>query len=191
VKTFPGDWIRFLQGNEPDFPTRALRDALTEIRARMASMAADTSTPDTRLADDPMDKNPATVAALINLMLGGIHPGNRGSVLHSRLRYFDPVARRAGLPPDVAALVERMTDDQTIVSLVNINQIEGRTVMVQTGAYGEHQCQSVRHEHREVPIGGRTFQVQIEPGCGAQLVITARRYANPPTLRQPWGPGRN
>jgi glycosyltransferase involved in cell wall biosynthesis len=28
-----------------------------------------------------------------------------------RFRYFDPVARRAGLPPDVAALVEQLSAD--------------------------------------------------------------------------------
>jgi hypothetical protein len=29
-----------------------------------------------------------------------------GTLLFSRLRYFDPVRRRASLPPDVAALVD-------------------------------------------------------------------------------------
>ena len=53
-------------------------------------MKADTTTPDTRLADDPMQFNPATVANLVQLTLGGMHHGNRTLVLHARVRYFDP-----------------------------------------------------------------------------------------------------
>ncbi|MGH1559154.1 hypothetical protein ACRAWD_18630 [Caulobacter segnis] len=38
-----------------------------------------------------------------------------------RLRWFDPERRRAGVPPDVAALVEKLSDDETVVTLVNTN----------------------------------------------------------------------
>jgi hypothetical protein len=191
LRSFPADWIRFLQGSEKGYPERALRRDLVQIRERMANMAADTSTPDTRLADDPMDKNPATIASLVHLMLGGLHPGNRGSVLHSRLRYFDPIERRAGIARDVAALVERMTDDQTTVTLVNVNQIEPRTVRVQAGAYAEHHCQWVSQNDQKTMVNGSDFQVELAPGCGTRLVIAMRRYANSPTMRQPWDPLRS
>ena len=57
-------------------------------------------------------------------MLGGLPPKHQGEVLHARVRYFDPVRRRPGLPEDVAALVESLTDDSTSLVLVNLNQSE-------------------------------------------------------------------
>ena len=87
-------WVRFLAGHNPDYPEQALRADFARIRARLEGMRKDPTTPDARLADDPMKFNPASVSSLIQLMLGGLHPGHRGSVLHSRLRYFDPVGRR-------------------------------------------------------------------------------------------------
>ena len=73
-------------------------------------------------------------------------PGATCYALHCRLRYFDPERRRAGLPEDVAALVERMTEDEVTVTLVNLDPVEARTVIVQGGAYAEHQIERVRRE---------------------------------------------
>ena len=44
-----------------------------------------------------------SVDAMIELALGGLPPMNRGKLLFSRLRYFDPDKRRAGMPEPVAA----------------------------------------------------------------------------------------
>ena len=106
-------------------------------------MRRDPTTPDTRLADDPMAYNPATVGSLVRLMLGGLPPKHQGEVLQARVRYFDPIRRRPGLPEDVAALVDSLKDDSTSLVLVNLNQSEARTVVVQGGAYGEHLCDRV------------------------------------------------
>src|SRR5262249_50709295 len=88
-------WLAYLAGKRPEYPEQALRLDLTRVRERVSAMRRDTTTPDTRLADDPMAFNPASVAALVELMLGGITPMHNASVLNCRLRYFDPVARRA------------------------------------------------------------------------------------------------
>jgi hypothetical protein len=66
-------------------------------------------------------------------MLGGMPTGRDVHVLHARLRYFDPGRRRAGLPDHVAALVERLTEDEVVVQLVNLDPVEARTVLVQGG----------------------------------------------------------
>src|SRR5256885_6522393 len=102
-------------------------------------MRRDETTPDTRLADDPMKSNQASVHALLALTMGGVHPGVGGNSLVARLRYFDAERRRPGLPEDVAALVERLSKDEAVVTLVNVNQLQARTLVVQGGAYGEHQ----------------------------------------------------
>jgi len=72
------------------------------------------------------------------------------------------------------------------VILVNINQTTIRDVIVQTGAYGEHQCIRVESNGRSYPIENRNFLVRIAPGAGAELVIFLDRYVNSPTLAHPW-----
>ena len=151
----------------------------------MEAMRNDPTTPNSRLADWSLQYNPADVNDLLRLMLGGNLTG-RIWTLHTRVRYFDPENRRAGLPPDVASLVTKMDAGLTTVSLVNINQREAREVVVQTGAYGEHQCLWVRVEDKEYPVNRRHFTVHLNPGAGAELIVSVNRYANEPTLSFPW-----
>jgi hypothetical protein len=149
-------------------------------------MRLDRSTPDTRLADDPMAYNPATVDALVRLTLGGLPPKHQGEVLQARLRYFNPIGRRPGLPEDVAALVDSVEADSTSVVLVNLNQNEPRTLIVQGGAYGEHRCEQVTLAGTTTPIRGPRFLVRLAPGAGGRLTVAMKRYALTPTLAQPW-----
>ena len=174
-------WLAFLDGQAPDYPEQAFRGEFSRIRDKVAEMNQDTTTPDTRLADDPLGYNPATVDELLHLAMGGISPGNRGTVLHCRLRYFDPDARRAGLPPDVAALVEKLTADSTVVQLVNVSPTHSRTVIVQSGAYAEHNCETVTLDGREIPVKASSFRVRLAPGCAGTLTLSQRRYVNTPT----------
>jgi hypothetical protein len=183
-------WFRFLDGQEPDYPEQVLRDGLSSVRQKVQAMRLDPTTPDTRLADDPMQYNPATVGALIQLMLGGLPPSRQGGPLHSRLRYFDPVTRRAGMPADIAALVTGMSADKTMVVLVNTNQTESREVTLQMGAYGEHQCQQVELENQHYDLASPFFHLRLAAGCGAKLILHIKRYANAPTLQFPWDPQR-
>jgi len=179
-------WPLFLEGRAPSYPEEALRRDLERLRQRVEAMRLDTTTPDTRLADDPLPYNPASVTSLIELALGGLPPERNGSILHCRLRYFDPGARRAGLPEDVAALVEKLTPDRATVTLVNTNQVEARTLIVQAGGYGEHQVDAVTIEGRKVPVNAAQLTVRLAPGAGSQLVLDMRRYVNRPTLSFPW-----
>jgi hypothetical protein len=182
----PSPWLDYLEGNRPQFPVEALERDFETIRRKVAAQRADTTTPDTRLADDPMQFNPATAETLVNLMLGGLHPGHQGSPLHCRVRYFDPIRRRAGLPDDVATLVEKLTADSTVVTIVNVNQSQPRKVVVQGGAYGEHQFLKVQQADKEATIDSNHFTAVIAPGAGQRLTMTMRRYANPPTLLPPY-----
>lgn len=181
-----GGWAAFLKGKNPAFPEQALRQDLEAIRRKVAGMRADTTTPDTRLADDPMKFNPATVANLVRLATGGLHHGNRTLVLHTRLRYFDPEGRRPGLPADVAALVEGMTADETVVTLVNISPVHARRVILQAGSYGEHQFTTAVAGAATLAVNGRHLEVMLAPGAGARLTLGTKRYAHPPTLAWPW-----
>src|SRR5205807_2561730 len=130
--------------------------------------------------------NPAASAALVQLMLGGLPPGVDGGLLNARLRYFDPERRRAGVPPDVAALVSEMTDTQTVVTLVNLSKTHPRTVIIQGGAYGEHQIESVTAGGKTTKVQAPLLTVRVDPGCGQRLVLQMKRYTHRPTALHPW-----
>ena len=180
-------WLDFLDGRNPSYPVEALTEDLEMVRSRMEGVRRDTASPDTRMSDDMNSLQPAITRALTELMLGGLPTGRDGHPLHARLRYFDPERRRAGVPEDVAALVTRMTDTETSVTLVNVNQVEARTVIVQGGAYAEHEIVSASADGVTLDVEGSSFAVRLGPGAGADLTLTMRRYANRPTLAFPWG----
>lgn len=179
-------WVQYLEGDNPEFPTIALQAALDRVRTDMARMAADTCSPDTRLSDDMNHINPAKTDTLTQLMLGGLPTGRVGSPLYCHLRYFDPEGQRAGVPDDVAALVEKISDEDVTLTLVNVNPIEPRTVIVQGGAYAEHEIVNVSLEDQAVEIASSACSIRLAPGCGAQLQLRVKRYANQPSLGFPW-----
>lgn len=197
-RTAAGDhpWIGFLEGRDPAYAERAIEADLKRVAERVTLREGDTTTPHTRLADWPIGINPASVTSLVQLMTGGLHiarppwsktsPPQGGVPLHCRLRYFDPAARRAGVPLQVAALVHSLSDTATEVTLVNLDPKSARSVIVQGGAYGEHRIDSVTIEGRTVAAGGRDVTVRLEPGCGVRLRLAMTRYALRPTLSFPW-----
>jgi hypothetical protein len=179
-------WLSYIDGKNPNYPESILRQDFELVRAKAAGMRADTTTPDTRLADDPLRFNPATVNALVQLMLGGLYPGNTSAPLHARVRYFDPARRRAGVPEDVGALVEKMTADATELTLVNLNPIEERELIVQAGTYAEHRWTSLRDGDRTQSLDSPCVTVRLAPGAGIRLILGTKRYAQRPTLAFPW-----
>jgi len=108
-------------------------------------------------------------------------------VLRSQVRYFDADRRRAGLAEDVAALVEKIEPDTVTLTLVNTSRTASRRLIVQMGAYGEHQAVSARLGDRRIALNSPTFEAQLAAGAGERLVIGVKRQANDPTLQFPWG----
>ncbi len=183
---FAGDgWISFLEGKDAGFPERALRADLAFVRGQVREMDEDDTSADTRLADYLMGQNPAATDSLSKLTLGSYLTGNIWT-LHARVRYFDPVLRRSGLPADVAALVEGFTADSVAVRLVNVSSVEPRTVAVQAGAYGEHEIVSATVGGKTVAVNGPVLTVKLGAGAGDLITLRVKRYANEATLRQPW-----
>jgi hypothetical protein len=190
------EWYNYLEGKNAGYPVKALRAGLARIRTRMAEVDADSTSSDMRLADSALEFNPAAIASLTQLMEGGLYlqhgswarssPNQGGMLLFTRLRYFDPARCRAGMPPDVAALVDSWGPDSLTVSLVNINPTMARSVIVQGGAYAEHQIVSVSDGKTTMPVNGSSFPVRLAPGSGAKLTIRMNRFANDPTLSFPW-----
>jgi len=186
-----GDWVAFLQGQNPAWPERALERDLKTVQERLNAFRRDTTPPERRLADNMLDYNPAATESLVQLMWGALLPGREGGLLNARLRYFDPERRRAGVPEDVAALVSELSDTRTVVTLINLHSSQRRTVVVQGGGYGEHQLVSVTTGGTTTAIDAPLLTVQLDPGCGQQLVLEMKRYANVPTVVHPWNRQRH
>jgi hypothetical protein len=179
-------WINFLLGRNPQYPEEALRRGLSDVQRRVRGFREDQSTPDTRASDHAQRFNPVVTTPLINLMNGGNDPGTSGNLVHARLRYFDPKLRRAGIPEDVAALVETIEQGAVTVTLINLSQTQERDVLIQTGMYGEHTATDVAIGDRRYAVNATSFEIRLAPGAGSRLRIGMERYANQPTLDFPW-----
>ena len=90
------------------------------------------------------------------------------------------------MPEGVGALVESMSADEMTLVLVNTDQVEARTVIVQKDAYAEHQCLCVTQNGETTPLDCDNFTLHLGPGCGGGLKIQMARYANRPTCSFPW-----
>ncbi len=182
-------WIRYLQGQDPSYPDKALDQMI-----KLAKTDGSHGLPSLKKLPDASDANAMTgnspqvgwAGALVNLMTGGIMPLWHGQLLHARLFYYDPVRKRPGIAEDCAALVEKLADDSATVVLVNTSKDKARTVVVQGGAYGEHQFLSATPEGGQATaVNGPRFSVELAAGAGVRLTIQMKRYANTPTLKQP------
>ena len=190
-------WIDYLRGNNPTYPVKAQREALEIVRTRMDYLLnKDKTTPQTRLADTLLNYNTAPVTQLLHLMCGAIHiarppwsktsPAQGGALLYARLRYFDPIKKRAGIPHGVAALVSELTDTTTTLTLVNTDTIKPRTVTIQAGGYGEHQFAGLDMDGHMQVLDANHVTVDLAAGSGATITFTMRRHVNRPTLAMPW-----
>ena len=217
-------WVRFLAGDNPHYPERILSAAYAVMARRLAwirdgvlLLDYDPRNPEGSLKLERklenvhehhwMTVNPVTTEALVQLTLGAPQLVYNGGLLHTRLRYFDPVRRRPGLPRDVAALVRKLEADRTVLELVNLNPFEPREVIVQGGAFGEHRFTVVRYQRRAdrdpdqpdffllpepklatetVRVDRKFFLVRLAPAAGVTLDIGTRRFAERPSYALPW-----
>ena len=106
---------------------------------------------------------------------------------------------RPGLPKDVAALVEKLEADRTVIQLVNTGAFENRKLIVQAGGYGEHDFTDVKYKEsskdgsgkevlveKSVPANGKVFAVELPPSTSVELEIGTRRFVNRPGYAFPW-----
>ena len=173
-------WIEFLHGRRPNYPIEALQQERQDV-ARTAERSSKKAS--------GYGASPVAFESLANLTLGAANLYGSGDVLRSQVRYFDPDRRRAGLAQDVAALVEKIEPGSVTLTIVNTSAAP-RRMIVQMGAYGEHQATSVRLGDRSIPVDASHFEVQLAAGAGEQLVIGIKRLVNDPTLRFPWDRSR-
>jgi hypothetical protein len=184
-----GPWLRFLAGELPDYPQKILQVNLEQSRRRMHLIATDKSDPKARDVEHWLARNPVVLEGLVQLMLGSPNVLFHGGLLHARLRYFDPARRRAGLPEDVAALVDGIEQYRGAirVTLVNLDQGAPREVLIQAGTFGEHRFERASIAGRPpIPLGHKHVTVRLAPGAGVRVELEMARHVGTPSYAFPW-----
>lgn len=181
-----GPWYCYLDGRNPDYPRRILEEQYAEALRRMDALRNDDGNPEDWDVHHWQDKNPVHTEGLIQLTCGGPQIIYHGGLLHTRLRYFDAAARRPGLPADVAALVSALDDESTTVEIVNTSPLHQRELILQAGAFGEHQFTHAQIEDADVwSVNSQHLPLTLPPGRSVKLRLGMRRYAHTPSYQQP------
>ncbi len=202
-------WLRFLAGDNPTYPEQILAESLGQVAWRLAQIRADRANLRSVNIHHWQQLNPVLTEGLIQLTLGAPPPIYNGGLLFAPIRYFDQLRRRPGLPPDVAALVRELTADRVVLDLVNLGPTQSRVVVIQAGAFAEHELTQVRYDGLEVsevypgPLGAynpptlstmtraltvddRWLQVHLPPGNRMSLELGMKRFVHQPTYASLW-----
>ncbi|MEW6750540.1 MAG: hypothetical protein AB1505_06130 [Candidatus Latescibacterota bacterium] len=189
------EWARFryYEGSNPGWPEAILRAEYALALKTYQAMRADRRTHLEIIASNRLPSHPVLTKGLTQVALGAPQSIYNGGLLRATVRYFDAEALRPGLPRDVAALVDQLGPDVVGLRLVNLHPGEGRRLIVQAGAFGEHAFTEVLplEEGGEpagppVPVAGRQLLVDLPAGTAIRLRAGLRRFANPPSYAFPW-----
>ena len=199
-------WVRFLDGENPRFPEEMLLATYAEMSHRLAQIRVK----GVETHNDVhvwQETNPVSTEALVQLTLGAPQMIYNGGLMLTRLRYFDAERRRPGLPEGVAALVESLEAERTVVRLVNTSAFAAKKVLIQAGMFGEHHFTEVRYrerisdypapvvdyapgplqsEERRAEVNGRHLQVEVPAGMEICLELGTKRFVNGASAGLPW-----
>ena len=181
-----GAWFAFIEGRNPDYPLQILKATYAETLRRLELIRNDRTQPHERDVHHWQQRNPVVLEGLVQLMLGSPNHIYHGGLLHCRLFYYDPQRKRPGLPPDVAALVDKITPEGVCVQLANLHPSQSRDVILKAGAFGEHQFTEVRYGDETTRVERESFQVRLRPGAVGRLQIGMKRFVNRPSYAFPW-----
>jgi hypothetical protein len=202
-------WLCFLKGENPSYPEQILAESYFKVARRLEMIRRDDKDLLQVSIHHWQELNPVTTEALVQLTLGAPQIIYNGGLLFCQVRYFDAERKRAGLPRDVAALVEAVESDHIRLHVINTNPFERRDVVIQAGAFGEHQFLNVSYDQRTsdfpgnqgasgyaapplttttqtVTVDDNLLRVQLPPNCEIHLKITIQRFVNTPSYALPW-----
>ena len=192
--------FQYYDGRNPDWPEKRLSAEYEYVLAMFEFMKRDPRDTSQIIADNKWPPNPVVTKGLTQVTMGSPQPVYNGGLLRAQVRYFDPDNARAGLPNDVASLVDKLESDEIGIQFVNLSRTEARQIVVQAGAFGEHQFTEVRfrEEHsdkrgtnnefsnRVLPVDGKHFVLQLPPSGSIRLEAGMRRFVNRPSYAFPW-----
>jgi hypothetical protein len=177
-------------GRSDTYAQDAVETTLGWMNHRFDEIRKDDWKPDEWDVHHWQNLNPVIPEGLLQMAMGSPSPIYHGGLMHARIRYFDPDRARSGLPQDVAAFVDSVTEDSATVQLVNTNLSQARSVSLQAGAFGEHQfTQSDVVEGDETSststIDSNALSVELPPGTEIRLHLGMNRLVNQPTYAFP------
>jgi hypothetical protein len=201
-------WFTYLEGDNPEYPEAILAAAQYQVRRRLALIESN--------GNKPVDEadihiwqlvQPIVTEALTQLTLGGPQVIYNGGQLQARVRWWDAIERRAGLPADVAALVSSIDPLATTIELVNLSGAQERVVILQAGAYAENRIETVTYDsfggswtgsfydyiggeivttEAEVPVASSYLKIALPSGTRLKLILNTTLHARPQTYLAPW-----
>ncbi|MCX6045876.1 MAG: hypothetical protein NT075_12245 [Chloroflexi bacterium] len=199
-------WLRFLAGDNPTYPEEILRASYGVVCRRLALIREDQADLTKVNIHHWQEHNPVLTEALVQLTLGAPQAIYNGGLLISRVRYFDAELRRPGLPADVAALIETLEAERTVLHLVNLSPFATRNVVIQAGAMGEHQFLSASYDElssdypgsyksytaaplttrsQTVTLDDKWLQITLPPATEIRLDLQMARFVNRPSYDLP------
>ena len=206
--------FQYYDGQNPDWPMRMLTAEYQMVMKFYEGMLADERSVEQMIEDNEWSPNPVILKGLVQVTLGAPQTIYNGGLLRATVRYFDSDRGRPGLPRDVAALVHSLGPDHAGVHLVNTSATEERHLVIQAGAFGEHQFTGVTHNELSLefkrPIGtslqlrarathvlsdktveldSKYLAVEMPPMSSIRLTLGMRRFANDPSYAFPWHGG--
>jgi hypothetical protein len=193
-------WFMYMQGEFPDYPEQILQANYRLIAQQLDKMRSESGDPagwdwdDLNSIHKWQEMCPVYMESLVQLMLGAPMHISHGGFQHARIRYYDAVLKRPGLPESVGSLVEALTDTSVTVTLVNLSLFDEREVVLQAGSFGEHSFQQAQlyNEQGELvgtsEVDGKWLSIRLGKGSGVKLELTMKRYAQTPSYETPWEP---
>lgn len=202
-------WLCFLKGETPSYPEAILSESYFKVARRMEMIRQDESDLRQVSIHHWQELNPVTTEALIQLTLGAPQIIYNGGLLMCQVRYFDVQRQRPGLPQDTAALVEQIEATYIVVRLVNLSVFGTRDLIIQAGAFGEHQFVSASYaqrtsdypgahgsgiyaapelftEDQTTAIDDNLLRVLLPPAHEIRLRLEIKRFVNKPSYQLPW-----
>jgi hypothetical protein len=191
------NWFEYLVGRNPEFPQKTLEATQAEMRRRLDRIDSDSldwrtwrDEPDWQDVHHWQEINPVVPEGLMQMAMGTPAAIYHGGIVHATVRYFDPAAQRPGLPAYTAALVEPQTDDGFHVNLVNTDILEPRDLIIQAGAFAEHEFIDARVDgaatpSAATPVDDRYVRVRLGPAVHARIHCRLKRLCHQPTYDRP------
>ena len=117
--------------------------------------------------------------------MGAPQPVYYGGLVMSQVRHFDDDRERPGLPEGVSALVERVDASGIDLTLVNSGG-QDRNLIVQAGAYGEHDFETIRYDGVVEQPTANALRVSLPSGSRLSIDADLGRFTNDPSYELPW-----
>lgn len=182
--------FQYYDGQNPEWPEKILSAEYGWALEIYEQIRADERSVEEMVSTNSFPQPPVLTKGLTQVTMGAPQTIYNGGLLRATVRYFDQDKGRPGLPKDVGALVDELRSDKVGIQLVNLNSDETRKLIIQAGAFGEHQFLEVSFKKdggdQTAKVNEKYFSVEMPPSTSIRLEARIKRFANNPSYAFPW-----